>query len=186
LIGKEFTGEDQFFNEIVQKIGRVQTDTYKRELRKISVKQNQPDNIPLENLRSDLKCEDGRVSFWICDGNGEKKDQVVLALMTSPNATNIDAFELVLIPIEEINENSLGIDETAGNTVIDGLRDRHRDVIIRNDLDLEKLAQIIMTSIGKDNPSTYKKMTIKAILDSAIQDGRLDIDKLHEKLRDKL
>ena len=187
LIGQEFTGEDQFFSEIIQKIGKVQTDTYKRDLRRISVKQHQPNNIPLDNLRSDLKCKDGRVSFWICDGNGEKQDQVVLALMTSPNTTNIDPFELVLIPIEEIHENGLEIcDEIAGNTVVEGLCDRHRDVIIRSDSDLEKLAQIILTRIGKDNPSTYKKMKIREILDSAIQDGRLDIDKLHEKLRDKL
>ncbi len=186
LVGIEYSDETEFFQDIGKKIGRKKLDQCNKQLRASATKPSSLQDNQIEALKADLKSDEGRVSFWICDGSPAKRDQVVLALMTADNKQDIESLEIVLVPLEMINANGLPIKEVKGATVIDELRSRHRDVILENDTDHGKLIDILIFCICEQWTSVYTHNKIKEIIRSAIQEGMLDVARLHEKMRNKL
>lgn len=186
LVGTEYSDETIFFQEIVKKIGRKKLEQCNKQLRASAAKQSPLPNNQVEILKDDLDRDEGSVSFWICNGSPEMIDLAVLALMTAEDKQYIETLDIVLVPIEKINNIGLEIDVVEGNTVVDALKSKHRDVILENESDRDRLVKILISCVCDQKTCVYTHKKIKDIMCSARDNGMLDVTLLTERMRTEL
>lgn len=97
---------------------------------------------------------------------------------------NLDAFDLVWLDEQTLDENMILRRATKGDTHVESLLDRHADIVELNYDSIGRLAFHVAHQICSPNfRRRVIKSELKQILKKAIDDGRLDLDKVSEKLR---
>ena len=143
------------------------------------------DEISADAITGCLRTQDNALSFWQCNLNEEDVTEVVLALVTSMQ--RIDAMQIVLLHRNELEADIFTLKSTPGNTPIDDLHSRHRDVV---NLDMKRLcalAEKIATKVRGDSDCyQFTRVKVREILHQAVKTGRVRIDQLQDKVQGEI
>lgn len=141
--------------------------------------------VPPDGLTNNLRIQNDRLSFWMCDPKQEASlEQVVLALASSRDS--IDRLDLVWVDEIDILATKARILEIEGETPAHTIRKQHRDVA---DLGLNgviKLAHYIAKAINGNQTKRWSKSQVQKIMVDAVNNNTLDLDQLKEGIRSKL
>jgi hypothetical protein len=137
-----------------------------------------------------LRTHGDTLSLWECDHSNVK--EVVLALATAKSEEaklkEIRKMNLILFSRRELEENGYVLENTDGDTVITELVKRHFDLKNLTMIQVCDISRKIAVRIRAETHyyCYFKPIDIKNILTDAIKIGKLDPNKLTDKVRSKL
>ena len=143
--------------------------------------------IQADAVTADLRTRDNKLSFWNCgeDAIADRMlEDAVLAVASSMDRAN--KVDLVWLSREDLEQDNhtLAFDDVP--TPVEGLEGRHADVC---ELDYDRLGNIAShvsaaVKVGKRKKFAEKKVV--RLLVNAAKQGRLDIDGLKAKLKERV
>lgn len=137
---------------------------------------NMPDisSFPADTLTSDMRTSGNTLSVW----DVENQEDAVLAMMTNNNSRIERVDILYLDDLRGVN-----IKSSKGNTAVADLIERHKDIEQLNYDSLGIVAGIFLDAYRRQSFRSFTKKEIKNILQKAIDNGRITIDKLNPDVR---
>ncbi len=138
--------------------------------------------IPADAVTGDLRTRDNTLSFWRC-GSGASKDIENAILAVAAGRQRVEKVEIVWVDDEDLRSDGQFMLDTDGRTSVPDLVGLHVDV---GHLDYVRLGQIARRIVSAFDEGKYRRMTKKRVRDlltSALNDGRVDADGLHEAIR---
>ena len=129
-----------------------------------------------------MKGEQSCLSIWKLN---EKKD-IALALI-SPNKNSLEKITILKIDEKILTENGLTISQEEGESVVQGLNNKHYDIINMTYKNLGDFANVIITALKNDkNVLTISKRDIATYVNEAIKNKEIDINDLDENFLRKV
>ena len=142
-----------------------------------------PFDIPADAITVDLKTSTNKLSVWEVTDEGEIGDAV---LAIASGFDRIDRFDVVWIDITEIDRRGIKFIKSPGLTPVESLKNTHIDLSSLNYYYVGLFAESIIDTIRSEKIKRYSKGEIKKLLLTAIQEGKLNMDDLAEKIREEL
>lgn len=142
-------------------------------IRKInSAKFPRPDkdvDLSIEDFQADavadIKTNCNTLSIWEIESLEEKAvDEAIFALVTNRIQHSIDKIDFVVISEEELRKHELNCLETDGDTLVEDLKSKHRDIVELTYGSIRDILEIISEITKKGNTKRRTKGQIKAIL----------------------
>ena len=149
-------------------------------------------DIQADAITSCLRTQSNELSVWECDMARSDVSEIVLALTLVDSKSRIDKMYLVLIDKNDIDSNRINLKNTSGNTLIEDLKPRHRDLA---DLTMTKLcilAKLVSIQVeiydGQEIAETsclhsFTKTQVANIIRDAINSGRVNKNQLSESIQ---
>ncbi len=156
-------------------------------IRKINrAKWPENDNQNVEDISADaitncLRTQLNGLSVWEIPSKNELQD-AVLAIASSQH--HLEAFDVIPLRTEYLTEQGIDIDNEAGGTPIKDLIKMHRNLAHLSYSKIGIIAHHAATNI--EQARRFTKVQLKEILQKAISEGRLEVDKLCESVRNKI
>ena len=145
---------------------------------------NSPDDISADAITADLRTESRSLSLWACESASDK-DIKNVALALAASMDRLGKIELVLLDQKDILQGGHKVNFTEGETPALDLRDRHVDVCDLTYQSLGNIAHLVMSAVQSGRCKTVPQPEVSNILKSAIQQKRVDFNKLSEPLKRK-
>ena len=142
------------------------------------------DNIQARTIVQEMtmKGEQSCLSIWKL--NVEK--DIALALI-SPNKNSLEKITILKIDEKILTENGLTISQEEGESVVQGLNNKHYDIINMTYKNLGDFANVIITALKNDkNVLTISKRDIATYVNEAIKNKEIDINDLDENFLRKV
>ena len=137
--------------------------------------------ITSENLQEfgkELEVEDNALSVYLV--SSDKIELATIALAS--NRESVQKVEYSLIKLEDFEAACLELREIPADTPYEEANPLHRDIVISNDNDLLKVANLI-----KNGEQGLKiKPDVKDLLKKAHKENKLNVQKMKPKLRKEL
>lgn len=130
-----------------------------------------------------LKTKNNTLSFWIIDSEASV-DEGVLAIAAANQ--NLDAIDIVVVNSEEFAAKDIKVVESAGATACTDLINKHRDLAELNVRHLEAVSEVVGDRIRKNEVVRYNMSRLRGLIETAIEAGRIDLNKLHDGIKKKL
>jgi hypothetical protein len=149
-------------------------------------------DIQADALTGCLRTQSNGLSVWQCDTARSDVSEIVLALTLVDSKSRIDKMYVVLIDRNDIESNGISLEVTSGNTLIEGLQPRHRDLADLTMTKLCRLAQLISRQVenydGQENAEisclhSFTKTQVANIIRNAINSGRVKKEQLSESIQ---
>ena len=142
-------------------------------------------NVPAsaDAITNCMKTNLNTLSVWEIDDVGNI-DEAALAIVGSN--TNLDAIDLVVFDSEFIDANKIRVNNTEGDTAAIDKRNTHRDLADLNYDHLGILSRQVVNELREDKVKRFTMGKLKQILREAIQEKRIDLDRLSEDIQKKL
>lgn len=122
---------------------------------------------------ADLRTQNNTLSFWKIESELDL-ESAILALSASSSTSKIENVSIIWIEEEAIKSKGFIIDENApGDTVVQDLKDAHRDLCELTYASLGTVAEIIIQSLKDEKYKRYPRNTVKQLLVKAYQDNRV-------------
>ena len=138
--------------------------------------------VPADAVTADLRTRNNTLSFWRCgDGTEEELNEAVLAL--AAGGQRVENIEIVWLAYEELRADGQSLDNTAGRTPVADLVERHVDLSFLDYVRLGKVADRVVAALEKGRHRRVTRPRVAAILANAVQQRRLDLSDLQEKVR---
>ena len=145
---------------------------------------NSPDDISADAITADLRTESRSLSLWACESAADQEIRNV-ALALAASMERLGKIELVLLDQEDILQSGHEVNFTESETPALDLRDHHVDICDLTYQGLGHIAHLIMSAVQSGRCKTVPQPEVSNILRSAIQQRRIDFDKLSEPLKRK-
>lgn len=141
--------------------------------------------IPADAVTVDLRTSQNTLSFWACDSEEPHAlEQAVLAL--AAGVDRVDKLDLTWLLESQVTNEQLKVKETPGNTPVDGLRSRHRDVAELDYVRLGKVARLIQGSLVNKRFRRFTKKEVLGVLVDAVQEGSVQLEDLKDDVREEV
>ena len=141
--------------------------------------------IAADAVTADLRTNGNRLSLWRCaDGTPEEIDDVVLALIASYDRVGL--CDVALIAEEELTAVGQVWEESDGNTTVDDLVKQHLDLVRLDYERLGRIARFISASVADGRCRRTRVPEVLDLLATAVEDGRLPVDALRDKVRPRV
>jgi hypothetical protein len=149
-------------------------------------------DIQADALTGCLRAQSNDLSVWQCDTARSDVSEIVLALTLVDSKSRIDKMYIVLIDKNDIESDRINLKVTSGNTLIEDLQPRHRDLVDLTMTKLCRLAQLVSRQVenydGQENAVTsclhsFTKTQVANIIRNAINSGRVRKDQLSESIQ---
>ena len=165
---------------LVRKISRAKWDSRNNIARGLS-----EGEIAADAVTGDLRTRGNAVSFWQCSdfGNAGIEDT---ALAIAAAGDRLDKLDIVWISERDLTGDGHVLENTEGKTPVRDFIDRHVDVCSLDYVRLGKLAVHVHLAIQKNQCCRLAKSQIKTLLGSAISNGRISLQDLHEGIRNEI
>jgi len=138
-------------------------------------------DVPADAITNCLKTSNNSLSVWAIESEDDLND-VILALVTGKSQEKFSKIDFVLIDEWKLKTFGLQVIDYPGDTVVDELVNHHKNIsgLTYNKLGIMK--DIIRECIicGQHNMRTRER--IKKLVKSSIESGKLQKEKLNEKL----
>lgn len=138
--------------------------------------------IPADAVTIDLRTDGNALSFWRCPTE-ECDDLEAAALAFAAGRDSLQKLEFVWIPDVEMVEADVIIENTSGHTPVSDLATTHVSIPRLDYSRLGTMAQFVVSALEANRSRVITKPRVKALLLKAVNDGRIDVDDLKEKLR---
>lgn len=140
-------------------------------------------DVPADAITNCLKTTNNTLSVWKIESEEELND-AILALITGKSQERFSKVDYVLIDECKLINNGLSLVDSDGDTIVDELVKKHKNI---SDLSYSKLGiikDIILECINKGKYKFITRENIKKLVKSSIEAGKLQKEKLNEKLID--
>lgn len=132
-----------------------------------------------------MKTKGNTISTWaIKQDDPAERANAVLAMAST--FTSLDTIHVVILDASHVESSGLRLEQTSGNTPVTELEDTHRDIVNLTYGSLGILATLIAKCITDKHVQRFTKKELRHILVSAVQSGKVELDKLHERVQRKL
>lgn len=163
---------------LVRKISRSKWPTGEQ----VSVEQFRADAITV-----DLRTHEDTLSLWKCESDGNQYvDEVALALAIAPERNDIGRVQVVLLIDSELLTDGLISVDTPGNTRIEQLKHLHTNLKPLTYWQLGQVAEKVDRAIRNGQFKQYSESRIKNLIQAAVDQGRIQIESLPDKIQTKL
>ena len=143
----------------------------------------QDSDVSADAITNCLRTSNNCLSVW-CIKSLEKVEEAALAL--AANQDHLETIDIVVLEEESLTSNKIDIVKTDGETPVNDLIGRHRDISELTYAKLGVVKNLIVDSIRKDKVKRYTKSDLKKILLSSIREGKLESARLKESVRKKI
>ena len=141
--------------------------------------------IPADAVTVDLRTRNNTLSFWQCgDATEEELDEAVLALAAA--AQRVESIDIVWLSYDELRTDGQRLDVTAGLTPVAELAERHVDLSLLDYVRLGRVADRVAAALNKGRHRRLTRPRVVDILARAVQQRRVDLSDLQEKVRSQV
>lgn len=141
--------------------------------------------IPADAVTADLRTQQNSLSFWRCSTDSDR-DVEEAALAIASAGDRIDRLDIVWVDYEDLQSDNHAMADTEGRTPITDMVVKHVDV---SRLDYVRLGMVARRVAGAIEASRCRRLTrrrVKALIEEAVLQGRVDPDALGEGIRAEL
>lgn len=132
-----------------------------------------------------LNTKGNSLSVWqIDDETSTNIDTAVLAIVSKHH--HLESFDVVILDEAVIAAHSILIEENPGDTPVDSLRDRHRDISNLTFASLGHVKDAIVDELRSDNTVRITVGHLKRIINQAVADKLLVASDLSSSIQSKL
>lgn len=142
-----------------------------------------PRPVNADAITQCLKTTKNTLSFWKVDSPADI-EQGVLAIAAAND--RLDTIDIVIIEEKHFLERGIEIHTTPGQTVCVDLVDTHRDLAELNITHLGYVSDAIAEQIRNGSTERYTLTKLKALIQGALDTGRLKYELLSEGIRKKV
>ena len=145
--------------------------------------------IPADAVTANLRTASNALSFWSVGINSEDgiEDEIKdVALVMAAGRKRLDKVELVWISYEGVQNQGVSIQQSEGKTNVVDMVDRHYDLHQLDYFRLGKIAQLVSSALETDKYIRFSKGRVKKLLAAAVEQGRMELTDLEEKVQDEL
>lgn len=122
------------------------------------------------------------LSLWRCGfGTPEEIEDVILAV--AAGRQRIEKVELVWVDEEDLRSDGQFLVNTDGRTPVPDLVSLHIDVGRLDYVRLGQVASLVMSAFDEGRYCRMTRKRVRELLVSAMNDGRVDAEGLHETIR---
>lgn len=139
--------------------------------------------INADAITNCLKTTGNTLSFWQVTSENEISD-AVLALAAAND--NLDKMDVVVIHEDIFRELAITIAESPGKTACEKLAHTHRDLANLSINELASIADVLAGKIREGKTTRFTLSKLRTLLLSAIDEGRLDFERLSDGIKKKL
>lgn len=138
--------------------------------------------IPADAVTADLRTKNNTLSFWQCgDGTEEGLNEAVLALAAA--GQRVENIDIVWLSYDELRADGQRLDITAGLTPVAELVERHVDLSFLDYVRLGRVADRVAAALEEGRHRRLTRPRVVEILARAVQQRRVDLSDLQEKVR---
>ena len=138
--------------------------------------------IPADAVTVDLRTQQNSLSFWRCPTDVER-DIEEAALAIAAAGDRVDRLDIVWLTDEELQADGQVLEDTAGRTPVTDMAAMHVDVSRLDYVRLGNVARGIAAAIQANRWRRLTRRRVKALLEEAIGEGRVDPTALAGTLR---
>lgn len=136
------------------------------------------------DVYADLRTSGNSLSFWQIEEECELED-VMLALATGPNSS-LEKVTIAWIDEEELRLKGILVEASEGDTVVDDLRNRHRDVCSLTYTTLGQVSHLLLNAIQGGKCKRFPRSEVENAVVEAAESGRLESARLSAQMLDSL
>ena len=142
-------------------------------------------SVPADAVTVDLRTSGNKLSLWKCTArdDGDISD---VALALAAGLERIDKIELVLFEKKGLDADGVSLESSEGRTPIDSLKERHIDAVALDYRRLGVIAERVACALREESYQRFSRQSVKNILRTALDEGRLQEEDLREKVREEL
>lgn len=175
---------------LVRRIARAKWDSFdtkietKKSLKSLLVKVGiiKPfADVSADAITNCLKTNDNTLSVWEIEDETEIND-AILALVTGKKQEKFSTIHYVIIDKNTLNNNGLTAVDFDGDTVVEDLVKKHKNISNLSYSSLGLMKNIILDCISSNKVNTITRAQQKELVVSAIENGRLMKDALNSNL----
>ena len=142
-------------------------------------------SIPADAVTTDLKTTENTLSFWKSRTSSEDDiREAVLALVAG--RTSIEKIEIVWLEDSSLQSDTMQLIENRGRTLIEDLVDSHTDLRPLSHQSLSQVAEAVASAIRRGRSRQFRKKEVSEMLEQAVNESRVPLQSLPEKIRAKL
>ena len=141
--------------------------------------------IPADAVTADLRTQSNSLSFWRCSTDSDYDvDGAALAIASAGN--RIDKLDIVWVDYEDLESEHHAVTDTMGRTAVTDMVGMHVDVSRLDYVRLGMVARSVAGAIEANRCRRLTKRRVKALIEQAVVQGRIDPNALSEGLREEL
>ena len=141
--------------------------------------------VPADAVTIDLRTQGNSLSFWQCPTD-TLSDVEEAALAIAAASERVDRLDIVWLDDEELQADGQTLRNTAGSTPVTDLASQHVDVSRLDHIRLGRVALRVVAAIEADRYHRLTKARVKKLIVEAIEQGRIEVAALDERLRDEV
>ena len=141
--------------------------------------------ISADAITADLRTKGNTLSFWQC-GGGTKAEVENAALAIAAACQHVEKLDIVWVADDVLRIDGQSLRDTPGQTPVSDLVALHVDVCR---LDYVRLGGVARRVIGAMTEQRWRRLTKRRVADilaSAIRQGRVQLNDLHEGVREEI
>ena len=138
-------------------------------------------DVPADAITTCLKTSDNALSVWEIESEDELND-AILALVTGKSQEQFSKIDYVWIEDSKLKNKGLSLVDYPGDTAVDELVDKHKNIPNLTYVKLGKMKDVILECFASGKYDFKTRESIKKIVKSSIASGKLQREKLNEKL----
>ncbi len=141
------------------------------------------EDISADAITNCMKTTNNTLSMWRIDDEGQI-DEAVLAIVSAHQ--HLDAFDVVWVKINQLEEYGISMQDTPGITPIADLVDSHVNIVNLTYRSLGKVANCIVKCFSDSSVKRYTYGSLKKLLQRAIESERLEVERIAPSVAEKL
>lgn len=144
------------------------------------------EDVEMDTITRDLKTTDNALSFWSYDDDEGFYDAVVAF---ASNMDRTEKLHFLLVEEQELNNRAIPWRLSAGVTKFHGYKDRHVDAGAFDYGNLREVLELILNCFKSEERERIRlvdRQTLKKALKRALQDGKIKIEELSQKMAAEL
>ena len=145
--------------------------------------------IPADAVTANLRSTSNALSFWSVESDSDEEVREGIediALVMAVGRNRVDKIELVWLSYEELRDQGILIQQSKGKTNVADMVDRHYDLCQLDYCRLGKIARLVASALADGR---YKRLTrprVSPLLAEAVEQKRLELAALEEKVQDEV
>lgn len=135
---------------------------------------------------NDLKTQENTMSVWYAENEEDLHSAIVAYLASMDKWVELEAVEFIAINLKDVEAAGIKCDKIPNFTYISEYQTKHRDLIELKYDSIEKLADIVIKSIGEGRDYIIDKGQIRELFAEVVQAGKLHSDDIEKSRHKKL